>query len=489
MLYHKLYHCFYQQLPRGFYQKHFGNLASKPKHIGSSTLLLAALLSLFSSLTYAQPSTFDVCPSPFFLSQGSADNIQLFSGNPNATGGVSFDEVNAPQAVQRDYNAIAFREADRYMYGLRSVSSSAVAGTTAHLIRIGANAEIADLGEIAGLPDVFYLAGDMSPAGEYYVLSGSNRDTLVSIDLGSGAISGAAASVSTLPMHDGAGNPRQVNSGDIAFAGGRLWGLHRDPSGDWYLAQIDVNTGEVSLSPNSTGISNPFGALWGTPDAVYGNANDGAGFFYFDLTTGVATKIAESNGAARNDAARCVSNRPIFQTDISISKDNGQSEYTPGQQLSYNIDVRNDGLFGAVGVNVSDPLPALVHSAAWTCGDEQGGAACRSASGTGAINAIVDLPAGASVRFVLNFTLDAGFTGDLVNVVTATLPSNSGSPVQAQDSDLSNNSATDRDTPPGGGAPAVTPAAVPVQPYWFAVLQVMGLLLLVRRRFVRAKAR
>lgn len=459
----------------------FSNIPSILQAKSPRVAFALVMLCGMSNLSFAQPSTFDVCPSPFFLSQGSADNIQLFSGNPNASGGVSFDEINAPQPIQQDYNAIAFREADRFMYGLRSVSSAAVSGTTAHLIRVGANAEIADLGEISGLPDPFYLAGDMSPAGEYYVLSGTNRDTLVRIDLGAGPISGAAASVSTVAMNDGAGNPRQINSGDIAFAAGQLWGLHRDPGGVWYLASVDVNTGEVTLAPNPTGISNPFGALWGTPDAVYGNANDGAGFFYFDLTTGVATRIADSNGASRNDAARCVSNRPIFETDIAITKDNGQTEYTPGQLVTYIIEVRNEGLFGAVGINVSDPLPASVHSAAWNCGSESGGAICRTASGTGAINATVDLPAGASVRFELSFTLDAGFTGDLINTVTATLPSDAGSPVQAQDNDSSNNSATDRDDPPGGGA---APASVPVQPYWLVAIQMMGLLVLARRRLI-----
>ncbi|MCV6621499.1 MAG: DUF11 domain-containing protein [Cellvibrionaceae bacterium] len=435
---------------------------------------ISAAAALVSSIASAQATEFAACPSPFYLSQGSADSIQLFSGNPDALGGVDFAEVNAPQTAKLDYNAIAFRESDRFMYGLRSISSSAVTGSDAHLIRIGANAEIEDLGAITGMPDAFYLAGDMSPAGDYYVLSGTARSTLVTLDLGAGPVSGAATTVSTVGLNDGAGSPLEINSGDIAFADGRLWGLHLAGSGDWYLAEINVTTGELSLAPNPTGISNPFGALWGTPDAIYGNANDGAGFFYFDLTTGIATQIATSSGAARNDAARCVSNRPIFPTDIAITKDNGQSEYTPDQTVVYTIDVSNQGLFGAVGVQVDDPLPANVNSATWTCTSQSGGAACRTASGNGAISAVVDLPAGSSVRFELSFTLDPGFSGDLVNTVTATLPNNAGSPLQAQDSDTSNNSATDRDRSPAG------PQAVPI-PVWVIVMQGLFLLLLSAR--------
>ncbi|WP_299978109.1 DUF11 domain-containing protein [uncultured Pseudoteredinibacter sp.] len=428
-----------------------------------------------SSFAAGQATQFAVCPSPFYLSQGSRDSIQLFSGNPDASGGVAFTEVDAPQAPKLDYNAIAFRESDRFMYGLRSNSSSAVTGPDAHLIRIGANAEIEDLGAIAGMPDAFYLAGDMSPTGEYYVLSATARSTLVTLDLGAGPVSGAATTVTTVGLNDGAGGPLEINSGDIAFADGRLWGLHLSGSGQWYLAEINVTTGEITLAPNPTGISNPFGALWGTPDAVYGNANDGAGFFYFDLNTGKATQIATSNGAARNDAARCVSNRPIFPADIAITKDNGQSEYTPEQTVVYTIDVSNQGLFGAVGVQVEDPLPANVNSATWTCTSQIGDGVCRAASGSGAINAIVDLPAGSSVRFELSFTLDPGFSGDLVNTVTATLPNNAGAPLQAQDSDTSNNSATDRDSSPAG------PQAVPV-PMWVIAIQGLFLLLLGVRK-------
>lgn len=430
------------------------------------------------------PTAFEVCPSPFYLSQGSTDSIQLFSGNPTPGGNVAFTEINDPQPVMKDYNAVAFREADRFMYALRSSTSSEIpGGGSAQLIRVGANAEIENLGEIAGLTDSFYLAGDMNPAGDYYVLSGTARTVLVNIDLGAGPVSGGAASFTTVNMNDGSGIPMELNSGDIAWADGKLWGLHETAGGVWYLASVDTTTGEISLAPNPTGADHPFGALWGSPDGIYGNANDGSGFFYFDLDSGVATKIADSAGASRNDAARCVSNRPLFDADIQITKTNNQAVYTPGQLVTYDIVVSNAGPFGATAVNVSDPLPADVSAATWTCGDETGGAICREASGSGDINGVVDLPNGASATYRLSFTLDAGFSGNLVNTVSAEAPQIPGGPKQARDTDGSNDSATDTDTPaPVPGSGDDSPAAVPAQPYGLLVVQLLALFVFAIRR-------
>lgn len=69
---------------------------------------------------------------------------------------------------------------------------------------------------------------------------------------------------------------------------------------------------------------------------------------------------------AQEDATASLIVMPI--ADISVSKSDTSTIYTPGQTLTYNIVVTNDGPSSISGVSVSDVLPSgLTLSAAWTC--------------------------------------------------------------------------------------------------------------------------
>jgi hypothetical protein len=70
------------------------------------------------------------------------------------------------------------------------------------------------------------------------------------------------------------------------------------------------------------------------------------------------------------------------------------------------------------GATVSDLLPAQLTGATWTC-VASGGSACP-ASGTGNINATVDLLSGGSATFTLTAT--ASGTGTINNTATITAP-------------------------------------------------------------------
>ncbi len=67
-----------------------------------------------------------------------------------------------------------------------------------------------------------------------------------------------------------------------------------------------------------------------------------------------------------------------------------------------------------------DTLPAVLTGATWTCAPT-GGAVC-TATGTGSIDELVDLPAGATVTFTVDATVAASATGTITNTATATLP-------------------------------------------------------------------
>ncbi|MDH5821963.1 DUF642 domain-containing protein [Luteimonas sp. RD2P54] len=132
--------------------------------------------------------------------------------------------------------------------------------------------------------------------------------------------------------------------------------------------------------------------------------------------------------------------------DLAITKDDGQTAYSPGGTVVYEIVVTNLGPVGVLGAQVGDPLPDGITDASWTCTDD-GGGTCGAASGTGAIATTADLPAGASVTYALTMTVPPGFGGDLVNTATVDAPAG------MTDADPANNTATDTNTeftsPPG----------------------------------------
>ncbi|MGK9055390.1 DUF7507 domain-containing protein [Neorhizobium petrolearium] len=137
------------------------------------------------------------------------------------------------------------------------------------------------------------------------------------------------------------------------------------------------------------------------------------------------------------------------EADLSITKDDGVTTYTPGLDASYTIVVTNNGPDDVTGARISDPLPAGITTANWTCGNATGGAQCGVASGTGAIDTTANLPAGSSVTYTLSMGIPTSYSGALTNAATVTAPDGT------TDTDTSNNTASDTDTmapPPTSGA-------------------------------------
>ena len=125
--------------------------------------------------------------------------------------------------------------------------------------------------------------------------------------------------------------------------------------------------------------------------------------------------------------------------DLVITKSDNTASVTPGATVAYTIVAANVGPSDVVGADVIDLLPALVLGATWTCSGS-GGGACAAASGSGAINQLVDLPAGAAVTFSLSGLVDPSLATDLVNTASITAP------VDVTDPNSTNNSATDIDS-------------------------------------------
>ncbi len=124
--------------------------------------------------------------------------------------------------------------------------------------------------------------------------------------------------------------------------------------------------------------------------------------------------------------------------DLSATVTDGQTAVTAGTAVTYTVVVANQGGTGVSGATVSSACsPALVgvsHTATGT-----GGATGFTAAGSGLLNQVVDLPAGASITYVVRGTVASSASGTFRHTVTVAAPSG------VTEANPANNSATDED--------------------------------------------
>jgi uncharacterized repeat protein (TIGR01451 family) len=123
--------------------------------------------------------------------------------------------------------------------------------------------------------------------------------------------------------------------------------------------------------------------------------------------------------------------------NLEVTLTNGVATSVPGTMTTYTLRVRNLGPGGAAGARVIDTLPGALQGPTWTCVGT--GAATCPASGTGSINALVDIPANDEIVFTITGTINPSSTGTLTNTASVFSPPIINDPV------LANNLATDAD--------------------------------------------
>ena len=110
--------------------------------------------------------------------------------------------------------------------------------------------------------------------------------------------------------------------------------------------------------------------------------------------------------------------------DLVVGSFVAPTHFVAGNEITYYVLVENLGPVDAVGVEVNDLFPDEVVGLTWTCADDfrgTGGATCDNGSGSGdLVGEIVNLPAGAVVRFVGTGTTTVAT--DFTNTATATAP-------------------------------------------------------------------
>ncbi|STC98341.1 DUF6923 family protein [Chryseobacterium carnipullorum] len=367
------------------------------------------------------------CTNNMYLSQ-----LNTLYNVGTSTNPFTYTQIGTPAAT--NYNAIGINPLDGFMYGMLSNSNT--------IIRINANGTYNTLGSVTGLPGaVIYNSGEIDNAGNYYVKQNTNNNQLYKINLTTLTATLITLSIST-------------NLPDIAYnlSTGLLYGVN---STNGQLVSINPATGVVVPIGITPGGVN-FGAMFGSSSGeMYGVDNVG-GFYQFNLSTGQRVMISDAPPSSGNDGAHCVTSPIAFSADLSVTKTDGVSTYSPGTTTTYTVVVSNSGPFGVLNATVSDPVPAGIPPANVSYTAVAAGGATTSVSGTqsGAINDLVGLPVGGTVTYTIVVSIPFAYTGNLVNTVTITPPSN------VTEVNNTNNTATDTDTQAVCYKPAVTAGTV-----------------------------
>ncbi len=123
---------------------------------------------------------------------------------------------------------------------------------------------------------------------------------------------------------------------------------------------------------------------------------------------GILDPLPDNNTASDTDTFV-----PVL--DLSIVK-TGPASVSPGEAISYTIDVQNGGPSDATLAAISDTVPPEITGVSWSC-TAFGGSVCRTPGGTGnVINLNADMPARAGlIRLSVNGTISLAATGVLQN--------------------------------------------------------------------------
>ncbi|MBW8684515.1 T9SS type B sorting domain-containing protein [Chitinophaga rhizophila] len=160
-------------------------------------------------------------------------------------------------------------------------------------------------------------------------------------------------------------------------------------------------------------------------------------------TSGYNGTIANTASASADETDPTPANNSVTTTpigpdpraDMAITKSTTATAFTPGEDVTYNITITNNGPGVADSVYITDVAPTGTVIKSWTATSPSAGLPAFNLSGTGDINETISrLPGGAYVDYVVVVSTPANFTGTLSN--TATVGSLS------TDNDITNNTAT-----------------------------------------------
>lgn len=292
------------------------------------------------------------CTTPtIFVAQGEG-NTQLYSESYKTTGAI-FTEVGgkwAGNTKTTEYNAIAYRQADNFIYAISLASNNG-----AELLRIGENGAVQDIGTITGVPTNSQFWNNGAFVGDTYYVMSYMTQTLYSVNLDT-------LQATAIPLS------AKWSPSDFTEIGGYLWGIL-----DETMSRLNPTTGQVDNFPIKGLLG---GLVYGAGGGVFtfGNGNFGVS----SSDNGVVSQIAIGNATSanptftllsqisgptsqKNDGTACVPN-PSY-VDLSITK-SAPATVGPNGTITWTIEVTNNGPAAASGFVVDDVVNSSVTNVA-----------------------------------------------------------------------------------------------------------------------------
>ena len=217
---------------------------------------------------------------------------------------------------------------------------------------------------------------------------------------------------------------------------GLLYGFSAGATHDG-LVSVNPNDGTVTYIGGDGDLT--YAAMFRSTDGAVYMMSSTYSMYLVDLADGSIELIGTNPGWGNgNWVDGCACGEIKAEADVNITIDDNRPSYTPGSTQTYTIAVKNNGDWGSYRDTVRNALPAGVTLMNWTS-TAYGTAVSDNASGTGALEDVVDISVGDSVVYTVKVVVPPGFTGSLVNTATVTA-----STVVA-DPNMANNSSTDTD--------------------------------------------
>lgn len=186
----------------------------------------------------------------------------------------------------------------------------------------------------------------------------------------------------------------------------------------------NIANGSNSQGPGGGGGG---GFIASVAGATSRSANGGSG----GTSTGTAVAEFPSNGATRGGGGQATidatpaagASYPVcVAADLIVAATAGQTVVTPGGQARFTASVKNLGPLSLTDVRLLEQQPLVLTSVTWTC-TANGSAACPTASGSGSLPTVVDLPAGGELVFSLSGLVPSSMAaGQLSYILTAASP-------------------------------------------------------------------
>ncbi len=213
---------------------------------------------------------------------------------------------------------------------------------------------------------------------------------------------------------------------------------------------LPASTTFVSVSAPGATCTTPALGSAGTVSCGFGWMNPAASATFtvtVHIAAGASGTIANGNYSVRGDSispllgplVQTTLTSGVTYTNLGVTLSDGVAAVGWGQPVVYTVTASNGGPTAVTGARVTDTFPAQLTGISWTCAGS-GGGTCGTASGSGNISALVNLPLGASAVFTVNASVVAGSgSGTLTDVASIATPAG------VIDSDARNNSDADVD--------------------------------------------